>query len=661
MVKAQRPGLVVCACAPFLLIVTCKMQSLYALLVGIDRYPDPVPGLEGCVNDANAIQDLLEKRFGGATLHIQKLTDADATRAKIIRTFRQHLGQAQPGDIALFFFAGHGSLAPTGGLFKEIKPGEFFNSIVCHDSRLPGAYDLVDKDLATLIGEVTARGVHLTAITDSCHSESVTRGTLRVRGIGAREDAQPLEAFLPQFAAGQRSVEGADDEVADPAAGLTLADAQNFVPDATGLHVHLAACEDKQSAKEYLRHGAFTYFLTQTVNATSQPLGYEELIRLVRERMKSRVPDQTPKLSSLAGDASLQNAFLGLTPSPLTEFSLASYAITGDWEIDSGSLNCISQCDRFALYPSTAADADIADPARAITTAIAGAVRPAASVLRIDDELKLDSANTYKAVLTARAATIGVAFEGDADGVALLRAAAASSHYIHEGPEPRFTVRADRGMFQLTDAGANRSPVAPLAQNADNARFAIAALEHMARWTMRLELRNPSTRIPVDAVQFTIVKADGSDLNCPPNDMLELPYTTDDLGQLQRPSFKVRITNRFNKDLYIALPVFAESWSISTGLIAEGRQKLAPDPNDPLFARAGQPVHTSIDTPGASETTDELLLIVSTDPFDAFAFKQPALADLGTRGDLQAAGPPPEIKHDFMTRRFTLHTTRKPQ
>lgn len=635
------------------------MQNLYALLVAIDRYPEPVPGLEGCVNDANAIQDLLEKRFGGATLHVQKLTDADATRAKIIQTFRQHLGQAQPGDIAMFFFAGHGSLAPTGGLFKEIKPGGFFNSIVCHDSRLPGAYDLVDKDLATLIGEVTARGVHLTAITDSCHSGSVTRDTWRVRGIEARNDAQPLEAFLSQFAAGQRSVEDSEDDASNPAAVLTLATAENFVPDTTGLHVHLAACEDKQSAKEYLRHGAFTYFLTQTINSTSQPLGYEELIRLVRERMKSRVPDQTPELSSLAGDASLKNVFLGLTPSPLTEFSLASYAITGDWEIDSGLLHCISQGDRFALYPAAAADAELADPAKAIATAVVGAVRPAASVLKIDDETKLDTANTYKAVLTARAATIGVAFEGDAAGVAMLRAAAGSSKYIHEGAQPRFTVRAERGMFQVSDARASRSPVAPLAQSADSARFAIAALEHMARWTMRLELQNPSTRIPADAVQFTIVKDDGTELDCPPNDKLELAYTTDDLGQSQRPSFKARITNRFNKDLYIALLVFAESWSISTGLIAGGTQKLAPDPNDPLFARAGQPVHTSIDTPGATEATDELLLIVSTDPFDAFAFKQPALAELGTRGDLQAAGPAPEIKHDFMTRRFTLHTTRK--
>ena len=33
------------------------MRTLYALLVGIDRYPEPIPRLNGCVNDIKRMQE----------------------------------------------------------------------------------------------------------------------------------------------------------------------------------------------------------------------------------------------------------------------------------------------------------------------------------------------------------------------------------------------------------------------------------------------------------------------------------------------------------------------------------------------------------------------------------------------------------------------------
>lgn len=643
------------------------MGSLYALLVGIDTYPPNVPSLEGCVNDANAMRALLENRFGGPTLNILSLANTDATRDNVIRSFRHHLGQARPGDIAVFYYAGHGSQVPTGGLFKEIEPDGLNESLVCYDSRTPGSYDLVDKDLATLISEVTGKGVHLTAILDSCHSGGATRDLdLKVRQIPARADPQPAEVYLrdPVDTASNRG-SGATRAADSPGApgSLTLTSATDFVPDTTGLHVFLAACEDFQTAKEYLagkeHHGAFTYFLVQTINATSQALGYEELMRLVRERLQARVADQTPRFGSLNGDAALRNVFLGLTPSPLSEFSIAGYKVNRHWEIDSGSLQSVAEDDRFALYPAIATAEDLTDPAKAVATAVVVAVRPAASVLKIDGEPALDTTANYKAVQTSSAATISVAIEGDdPDEVALLRSGISSSRFLHEGIDPRFISSAKAGAFLVTAAGSHRSLVGPLAATPQNARNVIASLEHMAKWTMRVELQNPSSRIPASAVQFTIIQFDNTELDCPPLSKLDLPYTKDAFGQPQKPSFRARITNRFHQDLYLTLLVFSQSWSISTGLVADGIQKLAP--GETFYAFSGQPVHTSIRAPEATETYDDLLLIVSTDAFDAFAFKQPALKDLalGTR-DIDDAEPVvAPLTHDFQTRRVTLRTTR---
>lgn len=40
-------------------------KKLFALLVGIDDYPSPVPKLGGCVNDIEAVEQFLRQRVGG--------------------------------------------------------------------------------------------------------------------------------------------------------------------------------------------------------------------------------------------------------------------------------------------------------------------------------------------------------------------------------------------------------------------------------------------------------------------------------------------------------------------------------------------------------------------------------------------------------------------
>jgi len=634
------------------------MANLYALLVGIDSYPPPIRSLSGCVNDIAAMQDLLGKRFGGPGLKILTLANKQATREKVIGAFRSHFDQASKDDVALFHFSGHGSQVPNNGLFTGIKPGRLLESIVCYDSR-SGAPDLVDKDIATLISEVTSRGVHMTVILDSCHSGSATRDLVEVvRGIPARDDAQEPKY---KIVARPRGVQSDSDAAAAAEAGkLTLAPA-DFVPDTTGLHVLLAACQDNQSAKEYLvgtdHHGAFSYFLVQTLNAASQPLGYQELIRLVRQRIQAKVADQVPQLESLNGDEALSNFFLGLTPSPLVEFSIANYTITRHWQIDSGGLHSVSLGDRYALFPTTASAADLADSSRAIATGRVATLLPAAATLLIDNPAALKTTEAYKAVLTLRASTIGVAFQGEPKGILALRAAMATATLIHEDLNPRFIVVCENSTFTIT--AGSRTVFGPHTQTPENARAFVILLEHMAKWTMRLELQNPSSKIPSSAVQFTIIQPDNSELECPPLTKLDLAYFRDALGQPQPPSFRARVTNHSAQLLYVALLVFTESWSISTGLVASGTQKLGP--SESFYPLSGRPIHASIKDPDADKTQDELFLIVSTDDFDAFAFKQPPLdlrLEMENTRDLDFGDPVDLPVHDFQTRRITLLTTR---
>jgi hypothetical protein len=638
------------------------MPSLYALLVGIDDYPIPGHKLDGCVNDATVFRGLLESRYDG--LHALSLLNEQATRSKVIDSFRKHLGQAQAGDVALFFFAGHGSQVPTGGLFKEIEPDGLNESLVCYDSRIAGAHDLVDKDVATLISEVTAKGVHLTVVLDSCHSGSATRELTQtaIRQVPARSDAQPASVYLrdpEESVTSRRSAPGATED-----SPLTLISASGFIPDTSGLHILLAACQDFQSANECLagtvHHGAFTYSLLEVLNSTQDALGYEELYQRVCQLVKTRVPNQTPQLEALGGDENRRNIFLGVTPGPLASFFLA-YFVPGDsWRINGGLLNAIHTGDSLALYPGEATASDLGERAKAIATATVLTANPSVSTLNIQGSPSLDTKRQYKAVLTARAGRIDVSLQGDPEGSALLRSAMVSSPWIEEGPAPRFSVTAEKGEFRIATSDPNHSAVHSFPQTADGIRQAIASLEHMAKWITHLELKNASSAIPPAAVQFTIIRSDNSEWNSPPLTELELPYTPDASGQLQRPSLRMRITNRSGQVLFIALLAFSESWSIFTGLIPAGVQRLGPE--EVLYPYSGEPIHTSISSPSGTETHDHLLLIASTDNFDVLPFGQPPLEEItaATRGWDLAPAPPPAAAwtHDFQTRRLHVRTTR---
>ncbi|HEY1398956.1 polysaccharide deacetylase family protein, partial [Roseateles sp.] len=84
-----------------------------ALVIGIDQYK-AWPRLQHAVRDARAIQETLQTQFGFRPENVTTLTDADATRANILRALN---GMARKGgdgrlkrdDRVFVFFAGHGS------------------------------------------------------------------------------------------------------------------------------------------------------------------------------------------------------------------------------------------------------------------------------------------------------------------------------------------------------------------------------------------------------------------------------------------------------------------------------------------------------------------------------------------------------------------------
>lgn len=169
-----------CACAVFGLAGSgaASAKARRAVIVGIDKYAvnpatDRVRNLAGSVNDAQAIKALLEARFDFRAQDIHLLLDGQATREQILGEIRTHLiAPAQPDDVSLFFYAGHGSWVKNSSSQEADKKDE---TLVPSDSNR-GAADIRDKELAPLFNQVIDRHADLVVLVDSCHSGSIARG-----------------------------------------------------------------------------------------------------------------------------------------------------------------------------------------------------------------------------------------------------------------------------------------------------------------------------------------------------------------------------------------------------------------------------------------------------------------------------------------------------
>jgi hypothetical protein len=94
--------------------------KLYALLVGINNYPLGVSPLQGCVNDVEEVNKLLNNSFQRLSPQIVSLTNEQATRQNIIDAFRTHLCQATVNDSVLFYYSGHGSRKCTPRILERV-------------------------------------------------------------------------------------------------------------------------------------------------------------------------------------------------------------------------------------------------------------------------------------------------------------------------------------------------------------------------------------------------------------------------------------------------------------------------------------------------------------------------------------------------------------
>ncbi|GET35794.1 caspase family protein [Microseira wollei] len=255
----------------------------YGRLIGIDKYLH-TKNLGGCVNDVEAIRIYLMNQLGVPENQICVLTNQAATRANILQTFEEFLidnPDIQPGSQILFHYSGHGSQ-----MFNPKEPDGQNETLVPHDSRTPGVYDIPDKTLAALLDKLAERkGNNITVILDCCHSGTGTRDSnlAQTRNVEPDHRIPPPDLDAGILTGASRRGAGASGWATE---GIT--------------HVLLAGCRDRELSNEHtsrdqgkeVMYGALTYFTLQALRQMTPNTTYADLHEQVATRAKRSTPSR---------------------------------------------------------------------------------------------------------------------------------------------------------------------------------------------------------------------------------------------------------------------------------------------------------------------------------------------------------------------------------
>jgi hypothetical protein len=639
-------------------------RTVYGLLVGIDDYQHPVPPLRGCVNDIDAIESWLRARVSGdgTALDLVALRNREATRDAVIRGFREHLAQAGPLDVALFYYSGHGSQEEAPPEFWSVEPDHLDETLVLYDSRQPEHYDLADKELAKLIAEVAATEPHILVVLDCCHSGSGTRADVEdgtaIRRAPLDTRVRPLETFL--FARD----EAADLAVTTRDAGAARSD-WFTLPNAR--HVLLSGCRASETSKEVRyegqHRGALSVGLQQGLERAGEVLSYQDLHRWALADVRNRVAQQTPQLEATSL-ADLDLTFLGGAAASRPTYATLSHDNAVGWVVDVGAIHGVPspRADESATFSVFTHDADLTSVADRIGAATVTKVDPNQSRVTVAPTGdQLDPAATYKAVLvTLPLDPVAVSLAGDPDLLTALRAAltggpGGASLLVAEASQAtpaELTVEATPTGYRITRAASTRPLVADITGD-DAAERAVAALEHMARWARLAELRNPMTQLPPDGVRITVQPTAGAaEAAHPASDPhLRLQYDGE-----KAPTFTLAVKNTTTRTLYCAMLDLTELYGVYSATHETAAVELLP--GETVTALDGKPLAAFIPgdlhAEGVTELTDVLKVVVSTTQFDVRALLQDDLNLTNTTRAVRGAPPALDSTFDRLFNRIAL-------
>ena len=343
------------------------VPNYHVLLIGIDAYPPRYNSLTGCVNDIDAIEQILLDPPGigipSEQIRITRLAAANPrrpsstrlqnrtlppTRANLVHALKAlAVPEVKPEDRVLIYYSGHGD--------QQQWPG----SLVWHEALVPHNGQQIeyffDVQVNALINAIATRTSDLTIVLDCCHSAGATRDLSDIGSLGADRhlvgDPGPIEPPDP-------AALGLSEEFFSSGLGSTRI-LQSTDPN----YLVVVACQPDEKAGEGVyrgeerSHGILTYSLLGLLQHRSAD-----------ERAKLRWADLWPQLLMKVSERCTQLGrkaqipwYIGRTERHIFggpwELQDIGYPIIrlpdGRYRIGSGTLMGVTQNAEVAVYGHT--------------------------------------------------------------------------------------------------------------------------------------------------------------------------------------------------------------------------------------------------------------------------------------------------------------------
>lgn len=633
--------------------VAASDPRLHVLLIGVDAYA-MVP-LAGCVNDIDAIQDVLLRRLRVPAAAIRRLAaprdgashssavPADPpTRDNIVGALTQLAAAARPGDRVFIYYSGHGTQVPCRGADGVEFTRE---ALLPVDHRTVAPRYVFDWELNALVARIAAVTPAVTCILDCCCSAGVSREGPR--------DSDAQDRFFPVTAV-YTVPAGTDIPERERGRGVIAG-----LSGGAGSAVIVAACLGDEKAREStdggVRHGELTRALVRALGEFAddglRDLRWVQLWRPTVAAVAQRNATQHPWIST-----NEPRRVFGGPP----EDGDPGYAIRprGDeFVLDAGSLSGVTENAELAVYPALppklpplGSDADLLlrlGRVHVTRAGLADAVAVANGPLAA-----LPGGARARLVTAGDAARLRVALR-PADDVVAARIDASGLLKVVRGESGDATlVRRRDGAWAITDEvfGDGESSADPSlpAITSDALDQLVPCLEHYARYTAPLRLARECRDLPrglqVRLLECPRVEAVAADVaqdppyrELPPGTRAQYEMSADpDAGT----AFCIRVDNTADVKLYVSLLLCDDRGRVA---VLSGRQDIGPRRHHVFWHPngLGRPFVATLPD-GRRVGVDRLIAVGTTDAtatFDHLIVGTPFVDVLRGFRDFGAVGP----------------------
>lgn len=347
-----------------------------ALLIGCSDYQHlQGKNLRGPKNDVKEFAQALTKRFGFAANDVRTLSawpvdvSLRPTRANILRELDALAAKAADGAQIVIAFSGHGTRIPIPDSQHPLdptnpEPDGLDEAFVAADAQLvDGEMQnlILDNELGVRLQKIRAKGAHVWAVFDCCHSGTLARGVSdEATGEVSRElSADQLGIAAAAVKKAETKAAGVKDQAAKDDDDLTIFDAPSEENQPGSLVAFYAAqpfetapdlpCPAGAPKTDDHYFGLLTYSTLQTLLRERSPgkLTYRELGQAVIGRYRADRGTRGPT-PNFAGD--LDREVLGIGKWPGRSQLLLQKNEAG-WSINAGELQGLSTGSILAVYP----------------------------------------------------------------------------------------------------------------------------------------------------------------------------------------------------------------------------------------------------------------------------------------------------------------------